>query len=413
MRTIKYILFLLSLMGSYASADVMVNGQIAGLDSTNIKDGSLSVPDIANGGNGFLPKTSFGDTLANRHPSSKVDSLLFDDGSTSFRSDESEIIATPDTVQTMGLKLKALASNTNSPPMRFLSNTTGTLKSGSIYGAYGADPYLVFAAPNDAGVEVPVFHLHDTSIAFVTDNSVDIGGASDNRPKDIHISGTFNAGGAKTWWDSSYAASNAGAMGDIAGLNDRLGEKIDKTALDDSLEAKGVYPDSMNTGSLAVTGYAQFRTTPTVPAFLWEVKSTEFYTYAADSAAVSDLMDTTGVNTMQWFYKRIAGNASPSQKITILLASQIPSSVTPDSLIVKLRSNAATADSASIQFIVKDSDGTALLTSAITVVSAVNTWEYTSFGGINPMTENRVCAYEMIIRTQYDATLDVSSMYFK
>lgn len=283
MRILKYIMFLFLLVWSNVNADVMVNGQIVGLDSTNVKDVSLSVSDIANGGNGFTTKEATDDS------------------------------------------------------------------------AYAA----------------------------------------------------IARGDSTKYTDGSFA------IGDIASLGDRLGEKVDKTALADSLEAKGVYPDSISTGSISVTGYAQFGTAPTVPAFMWEVKSTEFYTYAADSCTVSDLPDTTGVNTMQWIYKRIAGNGSDSQKITILLATQIPSSITPDSLIVKLRSNAAAADSASIQFIVKDSDGTALLTSAQTVVAAVDTWEYTSFGGINPMTVNRVCAYQMIIRIKYDATVDVSSIYFK
>jgi hypothetical protein len=158
-------------------------------------------------------------------------------------------------------------------------------------------------------------------------------------------------------------------------------------------------------------GNAMFNTTKVAP-FLWEVKVSDFATYAADSCTVADYMDTTGVNTMQWFYKRMVGNNTVRFKDTIVLATQIPSSVTPDSLIFKFRSNAS-VDSATVQCIVKNAAGTILKNTGQVSSTLMNTWEYKNFGAISAMTANQSCAYEFIIRTKYDATVDVSSLYFK
>jgi hypothetical protein len=54
----------------------------------------------------------------------------------------------------------------------------------------------------------PVFDVHDTVLAFVTDNTVDIGTASANRPKNLYLSGTV----------TSTGASVVGANGETAGF---------------------------------------------------------------------------------------------------------------------------------------------------------------------------------------------------
>jgi hypothetical protein len=75
----------------------------------------------------------------------------------------------------------------------------------------GADPYLRFSV-DDTGLAghtlTPVFDVHDTVLAFVTDNTVDIGTASANRPKNLYLSGTV----------TSTGASVVGANGETAGF---------------------------------------------------------------------------------------------------------------------------------------------------------------------------------------------------
>lgn len=160
------------------------------------------------------------------------------------------------------------------------------------------------------------------------------------------------------------------------------------------------------------SGNAMFNSVKTAP-FLWEVKSTDFYTYSLDSCTVVDYIDTTTTDAMQLFYKRITGNASPSWKNTIIIAVQIPSSITPDSLIFKFRANAATSDSCTVQAIVKNAAGTILKNSGQVAPTVVDTWEYKNWGGITSMTENQQCIYQFIIRTKYSTTVDISSMYFE
>jgi hypothetical protein len=59
----------------------------------------------------------------------------------------------------------------------------------ALYTAFGADPYLVIAAPNATGAETAVCHIDHDSIVFATDDTVDIGATGANRPKDIFMSG--------------------------------------------------------------------------------------------------------------------------------------------------------------------------------------------------------------------------------
>jgi hypothetical protein len=59
----------------------------------------------------------------------------------------------------------------------------------ALYTAFGADPYLVIAAPNATGVETAVCNIDHNSIVFAVDDTVDIGATGANRPKDIFMSG--------------------------------------------------------------------------------------------------------------------------------------------------------------------------------------------------------------------------------
>lgn len=66
-------------------------------------------------------------------------------------------------------------------------------QTGSLFVAFGADPYLVIAAPDAVGAETNVIHMDETSFRFATDNTTDIGKTGANRPKDIYLSGNLDA----------------------------------------------------------------------------------------------------------------------------------------------------------------------------------------------------------------------------
>lgn len=223
----------------------------------------------------------------------------------------------------------------------------------------------------------------------------------------------------------SYSLGNYGNRWGIAtgSVNRAILDSVG-TFLRGKLEARGnVVPNSDSLqvwrSSLGNTvafvdsnGSATVKTIKT-DAFLWEVPAFSFNTYSADSATVTDLMDSTGTDVRQWFYKHALGNGTNRFKNTILMSVQIPSSVTPDSLIFKFRSNAASSDSVTVQCIVKNAAGTILKNTGQSTPAAVNTWEYKNFGAISAMTANQPCAYQFIVRTKYDTTVDVSAMYFK
>lgn len=341
MKIIYSLILFTFLIASNGYSDVMKNGQIVGLDSTNVANSGLK------GGNLVSPFRATLDMYITGLI--KPDSLLLGSSNTSFRSTESEIIASSDTLQILGLKLKALASNTNSPPIMFISNTGGTLKLGSIYGAYGADPYIVFTSPNDAGVETPVFHLHDTSIAFVTDNTVDIGGVSDNRPKDIYIAGHFIGSSVKG--DSLRMGTDTQFHRDSA----------DKIATNDTLKA------------------AAFQGTDAV---LWGPSIADFIAVATDSVASAGVAADTSMARTSWQqYFSWDSATSPSLKTGIYSQVFIPTgSLNPDSLLVNLwfDGTAADADSGAIMIVVKDTAGTVLSTGWVTVAVA-STWQHNAY----------------------------------
>jgi len=89
-------------------------------------------------------------------------------------------------------------SNTNSKKLQLISNNGGTLQTASLQTMYGADPYLRLSVPNDSGVETSIIDYHDTVMAFVTDNTVDIGASGANRPKNLFLSGNSNVAGNST-----------------------------------------------------------------------------------------------------------------------------------------------------------------------------------------------------------------------
>lgn len=85
----------------------------------------------------------------------------------------------------------------NSPPIRIKADSGGTEVESTIYTAYGADPYLRVSVDDDDSTPAltAVIDIHDTVIAFPTDNIVDIGAPGANRPKDIHCAGNIVPGG--------------------------------------------------------------------------------------------------------------------------------------------------------------------------------------------------------------------------
>lgn len=80
-------------------------------------------------------------------------------------------------------------TNANSKEILLVADNGGTPQTAAMQVMYGADPYIRVSAPNDSGTKTAVFDVHDTVVAFCTDNTVDIGAAGANRPKDIHASG--------------------------------------------------------------------------------------------------------------------------------------------------------------------------------------------------------------------------------
>ena len=115
----------------------------------------------------------------------------------------------------------------------------------ALFVAYGADPYLVVAAPNATGAETNVLHIDHNSIVFATDNTVDIGASGANRPKDLYMTGTATIGtnvvvsgkvdstgdletdGVVKVDDTQVVCGQQGAIADIA---DTTGEDNDGTA---------------------------------------------------------------------------------------------------------------------------------------------------------------------------------------
>lgn len=62
----------------------------------------------------------------------------------------------------------------------------------SIYTAWGADPYMVLAAPSATGVETQVIHLDTVSLRCAADGLLNLGGTGAGRFHDVFISGTLD-----------------------------------------------------------------------------------------------------------------------------------------------------------------------------------------------------------------------------
>jgi len=190
-------------------------------------------------------------------------------------------------------------TDVNSPALFFRGDDGGVEEEAQIILAQGADPYLRISvdSSNTQGLG-HVMDIHDQVIAFSYDNQTDIGGAADNRPKDIHAAGdvgvgddvllatgavvgitgeeiiTFTAGdpgtinfsGASVDVDGAFTATSVtsdagiGLTGDItlaAGANRTISVATDNTEGDQlSLVAGSGGTGAVNGGAINVTGGA-------------------------------------------------------------------------------------------------------------------------------------------------------------
>ncbi len=117
------------------------------------------------------------------------------------------------------------SSNSNSPASWLVANNAGAEVKASWQMMYGADPYIRLAvADTGAGAIAvsPVLDIKDDGIFAVTDNKVDIGGVSDNRPRNINIAGNYRNAHGTALDDvatGASAASSGACVITMAGAN--------------------------------------------------------------------------------------------------------------------------------------------------------------------------------------------------
>lgn len=111
-------------------------------------------------------------------------------------------------VASQGMRMQPMAAAgvaANSYKFILMAHNGSNYQIGDFQLVYGADPYLRVSVPDDSSVPQPVFDVHDTVLAFVTDNAVDIGAPTANRPahvyaaSDTYASGAVHAGGTGFW----------------------------------------------------------------------------------------------------------------------------------------------------------------------------------------------------------------------
>lgn len=111
-------------------------------------------------------------------------------------------------------------TNQNSPPLQFKGDNGNVEIEGTIQLMYGADPYLRISVDNQ-GTGTPaltaVLDIKDTILSFVTDNTVDIGGAEDNRPKNIYAVGTITAAAFSGALTGNVTGNCSGSSGTCTG----------------------------------------------------------------------------------------------------------------------------------------------------------------------------------------------------
>jgi hypothetical protein len=139
------------------------------------------------------------------------------------------------------------SEGTNSWKLYLRSDNGGTEQTASFYVANGADPYLRVSAPSNAGAETAVCDIHDTVIAFATDDAVDIGTTGANRPKDIYMSGdlavedgTVTASGNISSSGGALSANTTVTAGtDVTATTGDVTAGDDVIATDDVTDAEG------------------------------------------------------------------------------------------------------------------------------------------------------------------------------
>jgi hypothetical protein len=348
------------------AVDDSVDAALARADSTKIGDGKLAISDIAalndRLGGGL---SAFADSLKNPHVEATLDTLKIGSDLTKIYRSATKTITFADTTKFTYISDDTGAGSIPKGSFTVRHPTTGVFTTRVISGT--ADEVKVLNG--NGAVGNPTIGLEDN----------------------VKIDSLEVATYLKYGTTSGFLSATSGVV-----------------SLVDTPMLKAAFDDSLANPHSAVDLTVK---SVTVDPFLWEVKNVHMHSVNDDSNTVTNYMDTTITNTDSWFYKRALGNGSDSWKNTIVLATQVPTSVTPDSLIFRMRSNAA--DSAEVCIIVKDHLGNTLLNTGFIKVTAVNTWQYKNFGSITAMAENKTIAVEAILRTKYDAFVDISSIYFK
>lgn len=136
-------------------------------------------------------------------------------------------------------------TDSNSYILKLQSNSAGTTQINSFQALYGANPYLRLSiASATDGTAEGVIDFHITSMAFVNDNKCDIGASGANRPKDIHIAGSYYEAG--TALSGKYAALAGNVAQDFSFKIGTMGGNLKTSGywLSNDGGDEGIYIDS-------------------------------------------------------------------------------------------------------------------------------------------------------------------------
>jgi len=92
------------------------------------------------------------------------------------------------------IALNNAGTDSNSYELEMIANSGGVSLFGSLFIAYGADPYMAISVPNGSGVKTAVLHVNDTYINPASPGAYDLGHAG-SKFKDVHLSGNVNVDG--------------------------------------------------------------------------------------------------------------------------------------------------------------------------------------------------------------------------
>ena len=214
--------------------------------------------------------------------------------------------------------------------------------------------------------------------------------------------------------DSALAAANSMAIGDVAGLSDRLSEKLAKDAAEDSTTAyldRTTIPQLTATIVLADT----FKTANTVKVVIplrTFVFGAEDSTDAFTTQTV--VIDTTETSPRNRLQAKAVHCESYTSQIIRFLTSRVFNPANPDSVGLDMLSTATHLDSTAVRIIGKGLfvDTSTVWNSDWFTSGTVNTVEHFSF--VAPeFIENNVYEWRIEFRATRDKEIEVSDIFYR